>query len=385
MRNTYYLPLLVLAVSLPLLTACKRSEDSKALPPPIVLVKEAITRDVPVYREWTGTLDGSENTEIRARVSGYLTRRAYQEGGFVKKGEVLFEIDKRPFEAALAEAKSQLEQVKAMQVASQADAERSKELFEKRAISEKEFVNKTQLNEANRAKVEAVRSAVEQAQLNVEFCTVTSPIDGIAGVAKAQIGDLVGASGSAVLTSVSAVDPMKVLFPISEVEYLAAAERVQKNLEKPLEQRAEIIELVLAGGKTFGNKARLFSVDRQVNASTGTILVTALVNNPGGLLRPGQFARARIVAEVLEGAVVVPQAAVMEVQGSYQLALVGADGKAEIRPVQVGPRVGTDWVIASGLKPAEQVIVEGIQKVRTGAPVTVKPWVPAARAQSEAK
>ena len=343
-----------------------------------MLVIDAATREVPVYREWIGTLDGSENAEIRARVSGYLLKRDYQEGALVKKGDVLFEIDSRPFEAALAEAKSQLDQGKAMQLASQAEAERSKELFDKKVISEREHTNKTQLNESNAAKVEALKANVEQAQLNLNFCKVTSPVDGIAGIAQAQVGDLVGTANSTVLTSVSTLDPIKILFPISEAEYLGAADRVQESIAKPLDERSEFIELILADGKAFPNKARLLSLDRQVNTSTGTILVTAVLKNPGSVLRPGLFARARIIAKTLEGAVVVPQRAVMEVQGSYQLAIVGADGKAEIRPVQVGPRVGTDWVITSGLKAGEKVIVEGIQKVKSGVPVAAKPWTPAA-------
>ena len=193
------------------------------------------------------------------------------------------------------------------------------------------------------------------------------------------MGDLVGTANSAVLTSVSTLDPIKIVFPISETEYLAAAsDRIQENISKPLDQRQEFIELILADGKVFPNKARLLSVDRQVNASTGTILVTALLKNPGSVLRPGLFARARIMAKTLEGAVVVPQRAVMEVQGSYQLAIVNPDGKAEIRPVKVGPRVGMEWVISSGLKAGEKVIVEGIQKVKSGLPVAAKPWVPPA-------
>lgn len=337
---------------------------------------EAAARDVSVHREWVGTLDGSENAEIRARVAGYLTRRSYQEGAIVKKGDVLFEIDPRPFEAALAQAKEQLEQGKAMQLASQAEADRNKELFDKKVISDKEYTNKVQSNESNIAKVRALEAGVEQAKLNLEFCKVTAPVEGIAGVAQAQVGDLVGSGANVLLTSVSTLDPIKVLFPISEVEYLAATERLQESMSKPLDQREEAIELILADGKTFPHKARLLSVDRQVNAATGTILVTAVVKNPGSVLRPGLFARARIVARKLEGAVVVPQRAVMEIQGSYQLGVVGADGKAEIRPVQAGPRDGSDWVIASGLRAGEKVIVEGLQKVRAGMPVAARPWPP---------
>jgi membrane fusion protein (multidrug efflux system) len=360
------------------IAACERSEAPKELPPPEVLVAPAATRDVPVYREWVGTVDGSENAEIRARVTGYLLKRDYAEGSLVKKGDLLFEIDARPFEAALAEAKSALEQGKAVQIASQADADRNKELFAKKVISEQEFTNKTQTNEANIAKVAALQANVEEAGLNVGFCKIASPINGIAGNAQAQVGDLVGTANSTVLTTVSTLDPAKLIFPVSESDYLEASARVQETLDKPFDQRAEIIELILADGSTFPQKARLWSVDRQVKASTGTILVTALLPNPGNLLRPGFFARARIIAEVLKGAVVVPQRAVSEVQGSYQLGVVGADGKAGIRPVKVGARIGSDWVISSGLAAGEKVIVEGLQKVKTGAPVAAKPWSPPA-------
>jgi membrane fusion protein (multidrug efflux system) len=359
------------------LAACSPSDQNAGPPPPPdVLVTVAATRDVPVYREWTGTLDGSENAEIRARVTGYLLKRDYQEGGLVKKGDLLFEIDPRPFQAALADAKSQLEQAKAVQIASQADADRNKDLFTKKVISEQEYTNKTQNNVANIAKVGAMTANVEEAQLNVSFCNVASPVDGIAGVAQAQVGDLVGTGSSTVLTTVSTLDPIKILFPVSETDYLDANKRVQETMEKPFEERRESIELILADGSIFPHKARLLSVNRQVSASTGTILVTALLPNPGNLLRPGFFARARIVADVLKDAVVVPQRAVSEIQGSYQLALVGPDGKAEIRPVQVGARTGMDWVITSGLKAGEKVIVEGIQKVKAGGPVVAKPWVP---------
>jgi RND family efflux transporter MFP subunit len=357
------------------LTGCKK-EEVAAPPPPEVLVTEATARDVPVYRDWIGTLDGSENAEIRARVNGHLTKRSYQEGTLVKKDAVLFEIDQRPFEASLAEAKSQLAQAKAAQVASQAEADRSKELFEKRAISEKEYINKTQLNESSLSKIAALEAGVEEAQLNLNYCKVTSPVEGIAGIAKAQVGDLVGPQNNSVLTSVSTLDPLKVLFPISESDYLAATQRVQETLSKPFEQRPDSIELILADGSVFPHKARLLSVDMQVQASTGTILVTALLPNPGSVLRPGFFARARIVATTLKDAVVVPQRAVSEVQGSYQLGIIGSDGKAELRPVKVGARVGSDWVITSGLKTGEKVVVEGLQKLKAGAPVNAKPWTP---------
>jgi len=374
--DIYRISTWALIASLLPVMGCREKPAAPAAPPPLVLTAPAQSKDVPVFSEWTGSLDGSENAEIRARVVGNLTTRDYQEGSFVKKGDLLFEIDPRPSEAALAQAQEQLEQAKATQVASGAEAERTKQLYSKNVISTEEYTNKLQLNEAKLAEVRALEAAVDQAKLNVQYCRVTSPVDGIAGIAQAQIGDLVGTGSNMVLTSVSTLDPVKVVFPVSESEYLGAAERLSQSLAKPISERPEVIELILADGNTFPSKGRLLSVDRQVNTATGTILVTALVKNPGNILRPGFFARARVTTSVLKNAVVIPQRAVSEIQGSYQIALVGADGKAEIRPVKVGPQTGTDWVIASGLKPGENVIVEGGQKVRSGAPVTAKPWVP---------
>ena len=358
--------------------SCGKKEEAVQAAPPEVLVAEAAARDVPVYREWIGTIDGSENAEIRAKVQGYLVKRDYDEGSLVKKGTLLFEIDPRPFQAALEEAKSQLEQAKAVKLAAIAERSRSDELFSKKVISEQEHTNKTQLAEANIAKVSALEANVQQAELNLGFCNVTAPVDGIVGIAKAQVGDLVGTGSNVVLTNISTLDPAKILFPVSEADYLSAYKRAEAILAKPMGERPKNIDLILADGSTFEKKAQLLSIDRQVQASTGTILVTAMVENPGCVLRPGFYARARIVADVLKDAVVVPQRAVSEVQGSYQLGVIGADGKAEIRPVKVGARTGTDWVISSGLKPGEKVVVEGLQKIKAGVPVTAKPWTPPA-------
>jgi membrane fusion protein (multidrug efflux system) len=374
--NRIFNVLLVVAGIVLGLTGCGGKEETAAPPPPEVLVTEAAAKDVPVYREWIGTIDGSENAEIRAKVQGYLIKRDYKEGSLVKKGTLLFQIDPRPFEAALAEAKSGLEQAKAVKLAAIAEKERSDKLFSQKVISEQEHTNKTQLAEANIAKVSALEANVNQAQLNLEFCTITAPVDGIVGIAKAQVGDLVGSGSNVVLTSISTLDPAKVMFPVSEADYLVAYKRAEETLAKPPDQRPKNIELTLADGSTFEKKAQLQSVDRQVQTSTGTILVTALVENPGCVLRPGFYARARIVADVLKDAVVVPQRAVSEVQGAYQVGVIGADGKAEIRPVKVGARTGSEWVISSGLKTGEKVVVEGLQKIRTGAPVVAKPWTP---------
>lgn len=359
-----------------LLVSCGQKAAPPPASPPEVLVLPAAMHDVPVYREWIGTLDGSENAEIRARVTGYLIARNYQEGATVKKGDVLFEIDPRPFEAALVEARNQLAQTKAIQVATAAELERDTALFKNRAVSERDLVNTRQLNESHLAKIKALEAAEDQANLNLQFCKVLAPVDGVAGISQAQVGDLVGTASNMVLASVSTLDPIKLVFPISEVEYLAAAERLQTALAQPIEQREEFIELLLADGKPFPHKGRLLAVDLNVKAATGTIVINARAGNPGNVLRPGQFARARIKTTTLKDAVVVPQRAVNEVQGTYQLGLVGADGKAEIRPVKMGPRTGSEWVVAEGLKAGESVIVEGLQKVRAGAPVVARPWTP---------
>jgi membrane fusion protein (multidrug efflux system) len=360
-------------------------EETVAVAPPDVLVAEAVARDVPVYREWIGTIDGSENAEIRAHVSGYLTKRSYQEGTLVHKGDVLFEIDPRPFEAAVAEAKSQLEQSKAAALAAEAEKQRSDKLFADHVISEQEHTNKTQLDQSNKAKVQAFEANLEQANINLGFCKITAPVEGIAGLAKAQVGDLVGTGNSTTLTFVSTLDPVKISFPISESDYLAASQRIQDIMTKPLEERPEMIDVFLADGSMFPHKAKLLSVDLQVQQTTGTILVTALLQNPGSILRPGFFARARVIAQVLKDAVTVPQRAVYEVQGSYQLGIISGDNKAELRPVKVGPRVGTDWVITSGLKVGEKVVVEGLQKIKSGAAVTAKPWTPPATEKTVAE
>jgi membrane fusion protein (multidrug efflux system) len=365
------------------LTGCSRKSPQAGPAAPEVLVSEPATRDVPVYREWIGTIDGSANADIRARVTGHLIKRNYNEGSLVKKGDVLFEIDARPFEAALAQASSQLDEGKAAALTAATDRVRYDKLFAEKVISAQEHTSKTQTDEASKAKVKALEAAVVDAELNLNFCKVTAPVDGIVGIAKAAVGDLVG--NDVVLTSISKLDPAKILFPVSEADYFEANERGQELLSKPLEQRPEEIELVLAGGATFPYKARLLAVDRQAQTATGTILVSALVENPGSVLRPGFYARARVVAQVLKDAVVVPQRAVNEVQGSYQLGVIGAENKVEIRAVKVGPRTGTNWVITSGLKPEEKVVVEGLQKIKDGAVVIAKPWtLPADRSLASA-
>jgi membrane fusion protein, multidrug efflux system len=357
------------------LSSCgKNTVQTAAPPPPEVLVSEVVKGDVPTVGEWVGTLDGEENAVIQARVTGYLQKKNYQEGGYVKEGDLLFEIDPRPFEAALAEAKSQLDQAKAVQAATQADFERSQELFDKKVISVQEFENKRQLNLANVAKVGSLEAAVQTAQLNLDFTKITAPVDGIAGLAKAQIGDLVGTGSTSSLTTVSKIDPIRLYFPLSEKDYKEHANLLRAAMQRPYSERPEGIEMLFADGTVYPKKGRFSFVDRQVDPTTGTILIAASFPNPDHTLRPGQFAKARAVIDKITGALLVPERALMELQGSYQIGVVGADNKAQIRPIKIGPRFNRQVVVTEGLKEGENIIVEGIQKVRPGTAVTAKPY-----------
>jgi membrane fusion protein, multidrug efflux system len=338
------------------------------------LVTQVVKGDVPIVREWVGTLDGSENADIRARVTGYLRKKDYQEGSYVKEGDLLFEIDPRPFEAALDEAKSQLDQAQAVQLATEADFERSQELFNKKVISEQEFENKRQLNQANVAKVAALQAAVETAQLNLGFTKITAPVDGIAGLAKAQIGDLVGPGSTTTLTTVSKIEPIRLYFPLSEKDYKQHANTLQKAMQKPESEREETIQMLFADGTDYPQKGKFSFVDRHVDPTTGTILVAANFPNPDHTLRPGQYAKARAVIEKIQDALLVPERALVELQGSYQIGVLGEDNKAEIRPIKIGPRYKGQMVVTEGLKEGEKVIVEGVQKVRPGMVVTAKPY-----------
>jgi membrane fusion protein (multidrug efflux system) len=365
----------MVAVVLSLSGCGKKTVQTEAPPPPEVLVTQVVKADVPIVSEWVGTLDGSENADIRARVTGYLQKREYQEGSYVKEGDLLFEIDPRPFEAALAEAKSQLAQTQALQLATQADFERSQELYNKKVISVQEFENKRQLNEANVAKVGALEAAVQTAQLNLGFTKIAAPVDGIAGLAKAQIGDLVGTGGStATLTTVSKIDPIRLYFPLSEKDYKQHANALQAAMQKPASERQEAIEMLFADGSVYPRKGKFSFVDRQVDPTTGTILIAANFPNPEHTLRPGQFAKARAVIENIPGALLVPERALVELQGSYQIGVLGEDNKAEIRPIKIGPHFNRQVVVTEGLKEGERVIVEGVQKVRPGMVVTAKPY-----------
>ncbi len=363
---------IILAIGFFIFPGCQRkAQDAGALSPPEVLVAEVVQQDVPVTREWIGTLDGSANAQIRARVQGYLTKQDYKQGTVVKAGDVLFEIDPRPFEAALAEAKAKLAQAQAQQGRTDSEFLKQKELYDKKVTSQRDYDVATQNKLANAANAEAAKASADQAEINLSYTKITAPIDGLAGIAKPGIGDLVGPSTEE-LTTVSTLDPIKAVFPISEQEYLRAAEALNaKNSEAT---SALVVELVLADGSTWPHKGRFSVAGRQVDVRTGTVLIETLFPNPRNILRPGQFARVRAVTKTQKGALLVPQRAVAELQGSYQVVLVGAGNKAEIRPVKVGERVDQMWLIEKGLKPGDRVVVEGIQKVREGMPVEVKPW-----------
>jgi len=364
----------IFAALFSLLGCGKKAVQTEAAPPPEVLVTQVVKADVPVVHEWVGTLNGSVNADIRARVNGYLQKMDYEEGSFVKEGDLLFEIDPRPFEAALAGAKSDLLQEQAVQLATQADFERSQELFNKKVISVQEFENKKQLNQSHVAKVAALEAGVQTAQLNLGFTKITAPVDGIAGIAKAQIGDLVGPGSTETLTTVSKIDPIRLYFPLSEKDYKQYAERLKEAMQVPESERKESTELVFADGTVYPQKGKFSFLDRQVDPTTGTILMAVNIPNPEHTLRPGQFAKARIVLENISGALLVPERALIELQGSYQIGVLGQDNKAEIRPIKIGPRYKGQVVVTEGLKEGEKVIVEGVQKVRPGMVVTAKPY-----------
>lgn len=370
------LALLPVCLSLALLSGCSEEVAKVAPPPPEVQVIKVEQRDVPIYSEWVGTTDGLVNAEIRAQVTGYLMKQHYREGASVKKGDLLFQIDPRKFQAALDQAAGDLKRAQAQLTKTNLDVARNEPLAKEGAISQKELQDSVQANRAARASVESATAAREQAKLNLEWTKIIAPIEGVVGIAKAQTGDLVNSNDE--LTSMSQLDPIRVYFPISEQEYLKFSGLIQQRLleKEDLTKVREDgrIEMVLSNGEVYPRKGWLFLADRQVDVKTGTMRVAALFANPGNVLRPGQYAKLRAAATVHQGALLVPQRAVSELQGSYQVAVVTPDNKVEIRPVTVGERIGAQWIIAQGLKPGEQVIAEGFQKLKAGASVRPVPF-----------
>jgi len=360
-------------VAMLLVAACDKAAPPPPAPP-VVDVMSVIQKDVPVYSEWVGTLDGDVNATIRPQVTGYLVKQNYREGDPVKKGQTLFEIDPRTFKAAVEQAAAARSKQKAMHDTAVANLARIKPLAEKNAVSQKDLDDATGSELSTRAALDQATAALDTAKLNLEFTRITSPINGIAGIAKAQIGDLLSPGATAELTTVSTVNPIKVYINISEREYLKFAERTpsEKAMNVPL-------ALILVDGSTFPQTGKFSLLDRQVDPTTGTFKVAGLFPNPDSRLRPGQFAKVRATTEVQKGALLVPQRAVTEVQGKYLVAVVGADNKVAMRLVKPGERVGSDWVISEGLKPGEKIIVEGTQKVRDGSVVNPRPFDPTAK------
>lgn len=336
-----------------------------------------IQQDVPVDSEWVATLDGYVNAEIRPQVSGYIISQNYREGAVVRKGQVLFEIDPRPFQATLDRAKGELAQAEAVLSKSTIDVERDAPLVAEKAVPKEKLDNEIQAKRAAEAAVESSKAGVERAQLDLGWTRVTSLVDGIAGVAEVQMGNLVGPNSH--LTSVSQVDPIKVYFPVSEQEYLRA--KHLSSSAQPMDLFDSSPELILSDGTVYPHKGKILLTDRQVDTNTGTIRMVAAFPNPGNILRPGQYGRVRIETSVEKHALLVPQSAVKELQGGYQVALLGAGNKAVIRAVKAGAKTGTMWVINQGLNPGDQVIVEGIEKVKDGTPVVPK----SATVQAEAR
>ncbi|HEU0068002.1 MAG TPA: efflux RND transporter periplasmic adaptor subunit [Nitrospiraceae bacterium] len=362
---------------LPLVLVHCKGETASAPPSPLphVEVVEIIQKDVPIYSEWVGTTDGSVNAHIRAQVSGYLLRRLYMEGGFVKKGDLLFELDPSKFKAALDQAQGDLAKAQAHLMKAKLDVERDTPLAKRGAVSQKELVDSIQSYEAAKGATAAAKASVEQAKLNLGWTRITAPIDGVVGISKAQIGDLIDANTE--VTSMSTLDPIRVYFPLSEHEYLRAAEKIRqgyKEQKEGIEYGGPQLELILDGEKVYPHKGQFLLVDRQVDVKTGTILVAALFPNPDNLLRPGQFGRVRAVTSTKENALLVPQRAVTELQGNYQVAVVTPDNKVDIRPVKVGQRTGNLWIIDQGLRQGERVVVEGLQKLKAGMTVSPKPF-----------
>src|SRR5499426_2961571 len=364
----------------------KEKAPAAAPAPANVEVTQVESQNVPIYSEWIGTLDGMVNAEIRGQAPGYLLRQTYQEGSFVRKGQLLFEIDPRTFQAALdqtkaqvANAEQQLAQAEANQVKTQLDVNRYTPLAKEEAVTQQDLDNAVQANlaaqaqvRAAKAQIDAAKAQVAAAQLNLGFTKIVSLIDGIAGVAQAQIGDLVGPT--TLLTTVSTLDPIKVYFPVSERGYLDYMKENPDPVKRAAQEKQLGLQLILADGSLYPYKGTFSFADREVDVKTGTLRLQGLFPNPGNILRPGQFARVRAIVTTRKGALLVPQRAVTEVQGSYQVAIVGNDNKVSIRPVKVGERVGTEWIIEDGLKPGEKVVAEGTQRVKAGMTVDPKPF-----------
>ena len=363
-----------------LLTAsCGRKPAPVAPAAPEVLVTTVTPRDVPRVLERVATLDGFINANINAQVQGYIVSKDYKEGSLVKKGDLLFQIDPRPFEAALAQAKGTLAKDKATQMKSDADEKRALDLFAKKVISDQERDTAIAAAQAGRANIEADQAAVKTAELNLGYTKVVAPIEGVAAISTAQVGDLVGPSTGA-LTTVSQLDPIKAVVTAGEGPFTDFVARHPDPAERDTYIRSLDFELILGSGNVYPEKGKFYALDRSLDPKTGSIRYEVTFPNPGGNLRPGQFGKVRFVADTKKGAMVIPQEAVSELQGGFQVAVVDEGNKVTIHPVKMGERIGSMWEVTDGLKPGDRVVVQGLQKAKEGAQVTVKDWTPPADA-----
>ena len=365
----------------------KHALGSQTVAVPDVQVLQVQQEDVPIYGEWIGTLDGLVNADVRAQVTGYLLKQGYEEGRFVKQGQLLFQIDPRPFQAALNQTEGQLAQANASLANAQAvqrrtelDVERYAPLVKEQAASQQDLDNAVQNNlaalatiETAKAQIKTYEASVETAKINLEFTRLVAPIDGVAGQAQLQVGALVSPS-SGVVTSVSTLDPIKAYFTVSEPQYLEWRKRFPTETSRWDADKKLRLQLILADGSTYPREGTFYFSDRQINETTGAIRIAALFPNPNNILKPGGYAKVRAVIRTEERALLVPQRAVSELQGGYQVAVLDPNNKVTIRPVTVGPQVDRRWVIASGLNPGDRVVAEGVQKVRTGVQVNPKPF-----------
>jgi RND family efflux transporter MFP subunit len=371
-KTAWATPLIILATCL---AACSRKEQAGP-PPPTVVVATVTQRDVPIVKEAIATLDGFVNANINAQVQGYLISRNYKEGSAVKKGDLLFQIDPRPFEAALAQTRATLAKDKAMQLKASADQTRAMQLFGQKVLSAQERDAAIAAAESNKASVEADEAAVKTAEINLGYTRINAPVDGVAGIAAAQVGDLVGpATGT--LTTVSQLDPIKATVNLGEQGFTEFLTKHRDPDERERYLGGLEFDLILADGSAFPQKGSFYAEDRHLDAKTGSIKMEVTFANPGDLLRPGQFGKVRTIVETRKGALVIPQEAVTELQGNRVVMIVDQTSKAGMRPVRMGERLGALWEVVEGLRPGDRVVVEGMQKTPPGAPVIVKEWAPA--------
>jgi RND family efflux transporter MFP subunit len=358
----------------------KAAAASADPPPPAVSFVAISPEEVAVTGEWIATLDGNVNAQIRPQVSGYLMTRSYGEGAFVRKGQVLFEIDRRPFETALSQAQAHVAEIQAQLAKTERDLARDRPLAEQRAIAQSQLDNDMSAHDSAQASLASAKAAVEAAQLNLAFTRVTSLIDGVAAIASAQIGDLVGPT--TLLTTVSQLDPIKAYFPLSEQEYLGISGQVGTPASTAkLWQSSGGLTLVLADGSTYPRKGAVLAVDRQVDPKMGTIRISALFPNPGNVLRPGQYGRVRAQTAVRQKALLVPQRAVSELQSGFQLRVINPDNRVAIKTVTLGQRIGNRWIVEKGLQPGDRVVIDA-PSLKDG--TTVKPQ-PAAASAAEGR